>query len=192
MYRCDRQRLNDERSVWRYAVPAELVDPGLRDAWKHLRDYLTIPRKRPKPLIDLLSLLSSPPYGMRAGIVPILLGAALRAFPGPISITRIDGEYVSDVLPSTIEAMAAHPDEYQVLVPELTTGQKALLDRVAELFGLADAAVEADPVRRCYDALVQWRSTLPHSAFTSRCLTSRGRALGRIMNHGDRSASAAV
>ena len=183
LYRCDRQLSDDEDSVWRYVVPQELADPGLRDAWRHLRDYLTVPENRPKPLADLVSMLSSPPYGMRAGIVPILLAAALRAFPGPISITRTDGEYVSDLLPSTIEGMAAHPDEYQVLVPELTAVQKAFLDRVAELFGFADeGAIEEDPVRRSHDALVEWRSTLPHSALTSRYLSPQGRRFGRLMS----------
>ena len=181
LYRCDDQRMDGEDAVWRYAAPEELDDPGLRDVWKHLRNYLTVPTNHPKRFVDLVSLLSTPPYGIRAGIVPILLAAALRAFPGPISITRINGEYVSDLLPSTIEALAAHPDEYHVLVPELTTDQRAFLDRVAALFGFADAAVEADPVRRCHDALVQWRTTLPHSALTSRYLTPRGQAFGRLM-----------
>ena len=182
LYQPDGEPSEDAESLWRYASPEELPDPGLRDIWRHLRDYLTVPAEHPKPLSDLVSLLSAPPYGVRAGIVPILFAAALRAFPGPISITRGDGAYVSDLLPSTIEAMAAHPDEYQVLVPELTTDQKKFLDRVAALFGITDGAiVEADPVRRCHDALVQWRSSLPHSALTSRYLSLKGRSLGRLM-----------
>ena len=183
LYRCDDgQRPDNEGSAWRYAAPEELADRGLREVWNHLRDYLTIPAEQPKPLDELIATLSAAPYGLRAGVVPILLAAALRAFPGPISITRIDGDYVSDLLPSTIEAMAAHPNEYQVLVPELTAGQKAFLDRVAALFGFADeAAVEADPMRRCYDALVQWRSALPNGALVSRYLSSSARAFGRLM-----------
>ncbi len=182
LYRCDGHP-DDEGSVWRYAVPEDLVDPGLRDVWEHLRDFLTVPAKRPKSMVELIARLGAPPYGMRAGIVPILLAAALRAFPGPISITRIDGEYVSDLLPSTIEAMATRPDDYQVLVPELTGDQTAFLDKVATLFGLGgEAAVESDPVRRCHDALVQWRSTLPHSALTSRYLSPQGRRFGRLMS----------
>ena len=182
LYRCDGERLEGADSLWRYANPDEIRDTGLRDVWKCLRDYLKVPAKHPKPLTDLVSLLGAPPYGIRAGVVPILLAAALRAFPGPISITRIDGEYVSDLLPSTIEAMAAYPDEYQVLVPQLTTDQIGFLDRVAALFGSSDAAaVEADPVRKCFDALVRWRTTLPQSPLTSPHLSSAGRAFGRLM-----------
>ena len=182
LYQPDGEPSEHAESLWRYAPPEALPDPGLRDVWRHLRDYLTVPAKHPKPLADLVSLLSAPPYGIRAGILPILFAAALRAFPSPISITRVDGAYVSDLLPSTIEAMAAHPAEYQVLVPELTTDQKEFLDRVAALFGFAgDAMVEADPVRRCHDALVQWRSALPQSALTSRYLSPRGKAFGRLV-----------
>lgn len=182
LYQCDGERSDDPGLVWRFTGPENLQDSGLRSVWKYLRDYLKVPAKHPKPLSELASLLSAPPYGLRAGVVPILLAAALRAFPGPISITRFDGEYVNDLLPSTIEAMCAHPDEFQVLVPELTARQKEFLDRVAVLFGLAEAAVvEGDPVRRCHDAMVHWRSGLPYSALTSRYLSPRGRAFGRLM-----------
>ena len=182
LYRCEVQRPADEKAVWRYAAPEELKDAGLREVWKHLRDYLTVPANHPKELADLCSPLKDPPYGVRAGILPILLAAALRAFPGPISITRIDGEYVNDLLPTTIESMCAHPDEYHVLVPELTTDQSASLYEVTKLFGVAGVdEAETDPVRRCHDALVQWRSTLPGSAFTSRYLSAKARAFGRLM-----------
>ena len=182
LYRRAGQPAGGGESVWRYASPSELEDHGLRQVWERLRDYLTVPTDHPKPLVGLVSQLSAAPYGVRQGIVPILLAAALRAFPGPISITLTNGEYVSDLLPSTIEAMAARPDEYQVLVPELTADQKAYLAQVAALFGfMEECAVEADPVRRCHDALVQWRSTLPHSALASRYLSSRARVFGRLM-----------
>ena len=182
LYRTDSKQEEGGDSVWRYAEPEELADGGLREVWKHLQDFLTVPEERPKPLAGLASLLSAAPYGIRAGIVPILLAAALRAFPGPISITRTNGEYVNDLLPSTIEAMAARPEEYQVLVPELTSDQTAFLDRVAALFSFTEEGVaETDPVRRCYDALVRWRSTLPHSALTSQYLSPRARACGRLM-----------
>ena len=106
---------------------------------------------------------------------------ACAPFPGPISITALDGSYVSDLLPSTVEAMAAHPEEYQVLVPNLAAGQREFLDQVAALFGSTDATAEADPVRRCHDALVNWRSTLPHSALSSRYLSVSARSFGRLM-----------
>ena len=180
LYRSVGKREDGGDSVWRYAVPEELTDPGLREVWEHLRDFLTVPSEHPKPLAQLVSVLTAAPYGVREGIVPILLAAALRAFPGPISITRTDGEYVSDLLPTTIEAMSAQPDEFQVLVPALTADQKALLDHVAALFA-EESVVESDPVRRCHDALVQWRSTLPHSALASRRLSPRARVFGRLM-----------
>ena len=181
LYRCDAERPDGEDVAWRYAGPDELQDKGLRQIWEHLRDFLTTPSVQPKPLVDLISAIGSTPYGVRSGIVPILLAAGLRAFPGPISITALDGSYVSDLLPSTVEAMAAHPQEYQVLVPNLAVGQREFLDQVAALFGSTDATAEADPVRRCHDALVNWRSTLPHSALSSRYLSVSGRSFGRLI-----------
>ena len=182
LYRCDLKDPDREGAAWRYAVPEELHDEGLREIWERVRDFLTTPSEHPKPLSDLMSAIGSAPYGVRSGIVPILLAAGLRAFPGPISVTALDGTYVSDLLPSTIESMAAHPNEYQVLVPDLGAAKREFLDQVAELFEYTDgAAAEADPVRRCHDALVNWRSTLPFSALSSRYLSVSARSFGRLM-----------
>ena len=182
LYRSGVESRDSERVPWRYANPEELKDEGLLLIWGHIRDFLTNPSDQQKPLVDLIRVMGEAPYGVRTGVVPILLAAGLRAFPGPISITTMDGTYVSDLLPSTIEAMVAHPHEYQVLVPNLATEQREFLDRVAMLFGSADAATaEADPVRRCHDALVLWRSTLPASSFSSHYLSESARAFGRLM-----------
>ena len=182
LYRRGVEGGNGEDAAWRYADPEELKDEGLRLIWEHVRDFLTTPSDQPKPLVDLIAEMGTAPYGVRAGIVPILLAAGLRAFPGPISITAMDGSYVSDLLPSTIEAMAGHPHEYQVLVPDLGAGQQELLDQVRALFGSTDeTTVEADPVRRCHDALVNWRSTLPPSALSSRSLSASARSFARLM-----------
>ena len=184
LYRCDLEDPDSGDSSWRYAGPEELQDEGLRQIWVRVRDFLTTPSHDPKPLADLISALGGTPYGVRSGIVPILLAAGIRAFPGPISITTLDRSYVSDLLPSTIEEMAAHPNEYQVLVPNLGAAQREFLDRVADLFECTDGIAptpEADPVRRCYDALVNWRSTLPNSALSSRYLSGGARSFGRLM-----------
>ena len=182
LYRCHVNGRDGEDATWRYAAPEELKDEGLRLIWEHVRDYLTTPSDQPKPLADLIAQIGTAPYGVRAGVIPILLAAGLRAFPGPISITALDGSYVSDLLPSTIEAMAAHPHEYQVLVPDLAAGQREFLDQVAVLFGSTEeTTTEADPVRRCHDALATWRSTLPHSALSSRYLSTRASSFGRLL-----------
>ena len=182
LYRSDVKAPDSEDAAWRYAGPNELQDRGLHQIWGCMRDFLTTPSDKPKPLVDLISVLRRAPYGVRSGILPIFLAAGIRAFPGPISITTLDGSYVSDLLPSTIEEMAAHPNEYEVLVPNLGSAQREFLDRVAALFGYKEReGVEADPVRRCHDALVNWRSALPYSALSSKYLSVSSRSFGRLV-----------
>lgn len=182
LYQCNEKAAFAENTVWRYAMPAEVSDPGLRAVWGKLREYLIVPDPRPKPLGDLVFVLSAAPYGIRRGLIPIFLAAALRAFPGAISITRTDGAYVSDLLPSTIETMAARPGDFQVFVPRLTSDERELIGEVTTLFGLVDGdPVEGDPIRRCHDALAHWRAALPQSALNSRFLTDRARKFGRMM-----------
>ena len=119
LYRCDGRRSDAEDSVWRYGAPEELADTGLRHVWDHLRDYLTFPAEYPKPLDKLVPCSMQPRTACGPGSSRSFSPPRCGRFR-PDQHHPIGGQYVSDLLPSTIEAMAAHPDEYQVLVPELT------------------------------------------------------------------------
>jgi len=106
---------------------------------------------------------------LRSGVIPILLAAALRAFPSALSITRSDGTYVGDILPSTIEDICSNPSTYYVTVVGLDDSQREYLDSIYRIFA-PDRKIsqkETDPLRRCYDALIRWRESLPQASFTA-------------------------
>ena len=180
LYRSDRPQLRFHGRSWRYALPEEIPDKGLSEVWMHISDFFTSPSAFPKHLAELVERLCEPPYGVRLGILPILLAAALRAFPTPLTITLLDGTYVCDLLPSTVEAIVASPNDYLVLVPDLTPSERRFLDRVIALFDPDNqTSCELDTLRRCYDAIVRWQGSLPTLAFASRHLSQQAHVFAK-------------
>lgn len=160
-----------ESGTWGWAVPEELPDMGLRGVWQIIREFFTEASPQSKSPAELLKRLQDPPYGVRAGLFPVLIAAGLKAYPAALAIMR-DGVYLPDILPSDIEALCNDPERYAVSVLPLDTNRRSYLLGMAHLFGEATdkAHCNADLVRCCYDALEAWKRTLPSSVLTTRHL----------------------
>ena len=74
----------------------------------------------------LLYKLMEPPFGVRAGLLPILFAAGLKAFPGARSVMK-DGVYVADILPSVVENLCREPHRFRVSVLELDAEREKYL-----------------------------------------------------------------
>lgn len=152
---------------WGYAHSDEIKDSGLREIWQKIKDFLTIPSEENKCLESLFQQLVRPPWGLRQGLFPILLAAGFRAFPSIISL-KMNGTYMADLLPSDIEHMCKEPNRYELRVYPLDENTSHYLGQFHRCFAdeSMEIVVEADLIRRCYDALEEWKKRLPPAALT--------------------------
>ena len=172
----------DKGEGWKYALPDQVEDPGLQKVWSKIQEFFTTPSEKPKDLQGFFDELMEPPFGVRAGLLPILFAAGLKAFPSVYSLRYKGGGYVSDILPSEIEQLCREPKEYEFIVLDLDQTKLDYLNAVQELFGSqARSAIGNDLIRACYDALENWKAGLPAGALSTRHLTSRTRRFQAIL-----------
>lgn len=164
---------------WPWATPDEL-DGGLRAVWQELEAFVTAPEEEPKALAPFVERLREPPYGVRRGVLPILFGTALKAFPSARALLRA-GEYVEDILASHVEAIFSAPEEHALVVRELGEAERELLDGLCRLFGSGGSTEATDIIRRCFDALEGWKAELSPGALTSKRVSGRARRLQRAI-----------
>jgi hypothetical protein len=165
LYRFDRKS-----KTWGYAHPKSIKqNDGLKKLWRKLQTFLTVPSDRPKDIAKLINELQSPPFGIRIGVLPIFLAAALRAFPSAVSLL-FKGEYVTDILPSTIEDICKNPQHYQLLVLDIDASKQKFLRACHKHFSQAAKyeIEENDLIRLTFDAIEAWKHQLPPAALTSR------------------------
>lgn len=149
---------------WGWAQPYELKDQALAGVWLEFQKFFQTPGRRN---VDALTeTLLAPPFGLRQGLHPILLAAALRAFGRAVAIRR-DGVWVADVLASEVEDMCARPSAFEVEIFDVNGELGDYLRELSEEFG-SPAPEECDLLRHAQDALQAWKAQLPPSAFGSR------------------------
>ena len=143
---------------WAVSSSVRALDEALTLVWRELLDFWTEPSTSTKDSVALLDRLTSSPYGLREGVLPILFAASYKAAPNTINIME-DGLYVKDVKAETFERLCRSPRVFQVTVPELSTNLRDYLSGVIELFG--KVPVSADPVQIAIASLMKWSQSLP-------------------------------
>lgn len=171
-----------EPGGWGWAEPQELADSGLRALWEMLAGFFTEPSDSPKSIADLVQTLASPPFGLRAGVVPVLFAAGLKAFPAALSILR-DDAYLPDILPSDIELLFAEPERHSVYVFHFGPERLTYLHGFLNVFGQEADSRAPDLVRRCFDALEAWKRTLPAAAWATRQLGAPTAAFRELLRN---------
>ena len=161
--------------VWQLAYPEELDGDGLRAVWTRIQKFFTEPG-RSKSVRAFLDELKEPPYGVREGLIPLLVAAGFQAFPVATTL-RQRGRFVHDLLPSVIEDLARNPADYSLDVLGLNYQQEAYLQGILRVFGGDERLeVDRDLLRTCMDAVVTWRHTLPEGVGNSRYISRDARA----------------
>ena len=168
----------EDGEAWRWARPDEVADDALAEIWGRLETFFTESRTTAgravaKPFDEIIGELSAPPFGLRAGLTPLLLAAGLRAFARCLAIREArDGghAYVDDITPSVIEAIAADPTRFEVEVHHFDDAIAAYLVGIHDVFTDVRDHHEDDLVRACFDAMERWRRQLPAAALTTRSL----------------------
>ena len=168
---------------WRFAHPSEISDPGLRAVWDVLARFFADPDEDKSPA-RLIAELQSPPYGVRYGVIPLLVASALRAF-GQAVVIRHQGAYIPDVLASNIDDVCANPDSYTVEVVEINDTRRSGLQSLTDIFGAEHAGGETDQLRRAWDAVQAWKQQLPKSALRSRSVDSSARSLQLALRYSE-------
>ncbi|KUL96716.1 hypothetical protein DK26_06855 [Bosea sp. WAO] len=156
----------------RFADPSELHDPGLSKVWVLVRAFFTTPGR--KSLREIVELLSSSPYGLAAGVIPLIVMGGYRAFGRAVSLWT-DEKYVPDVLGFDAVRMFLEPDRHVVEVHSNDPAVLAYLAEIADLFAHKRPGPHDELVRFARDALRVWRSGIADGATRSRRMTDDAR-----------------
>lgn len=104
--------------------------------WEALEEALTS-AKQPTPIVDIYHQLMAPPYGVKAGVVPILVVTALILRADDIALFE-DGNYCQRLSPDIIERLnVPYPDRFTIKATPVGRGQRRLVvDRLAAFLGV--------------------------------------------------------
>lgn len=144
---------------WEFGRPAD--DEDLAAIWDVIADYIADASDR-QPVKPLVDKLMHRPYGIRRGIIPLLLGAVLRE---RIKVTTVwkGRNAVGAVSGETVYLMVDHPDDYSIQVGEWSPALENLWKSLFALFVsyILEVERERQPLTMVSGAMLRWLQALP-------------------------------
>ncbi len=111
-------------------------DKSLKPAWKLVKREFRHAKTERRNLRDIYAALLSPPVGMKAGVVPVFLTAALLAHRDEIAIYE-HGTFKAILSPDLSERMVRNPGHFEIKHFANTTGARGeVVAALAERLGV--------------------------------------------------------
>ncbi len=128
-----------EGGQWRIGSPPADDPLALRPAWEAMEALLGAETPEPRPLTGLYALLERPPFGVKAGLTPLLLVALYVARAGEIVIYE-RGSYVPVPDLAMFERLLARPEQFALRLSRAEGARRLVYERLAA--ALAPRALE--------------------------------------------------
>lgn len=107
-------------------------DQGMNSALAVIRNFIISCEGNRTQLSGLYSILSSPPYGMRKGVIPLLVAYVLREYrDNAVFYYKSKEVELSD---SVLSSMNDSPESYYLLLDKGTEAKEQFLDAIEDLF----------------------------------------------------------
>jgi hypothetical protein len=164
----------DEAGEWRIGPPPPDDRLRLCPAWEAMEQFLAAEAPEPHPLTALFAILEGPPFGVKAGLTPLLFVALYVARSGEVNLYE-RGNYVPIPDIATFERLLARPEQFAVRLSHAVGARRLVYEHLAR--ALAPRALD-QPVQPALLAIAMPLLRLLHSlpAFSKQTRQVSGRA----------------
>ncbi|HEU4326450.1 MAG TPA: hypothetical protein VFS21_25135 [Roseiflexaceae bacterium] len=115
---------------WHFDAPPPDDPLHMRPAWDAIETFFDSTIAGPRPLLDLHRLLEAPPYGVKAGLIPLLFVAAYLANSGEIALYEHSSYAPTPDMP-LFERMLRQPSYFAVRRSRVSGVRVAVFERLA-------------------------------------------------------------
>lgn len=170
----------DNDGVWRFGPPtnrAMQLDP----VWDLMQHFLEDSHREVRPLGALYDQLAAPPYGLKAGLIPLLFIALYLANVGQIAVYEY-GNYVPVPDIATFERLLRNHSHFSLRYSQVSGVRVAVFERIARAF--APQALHKDGQLALNDAvtpLLRFVVKLPAYSRQTRRVSARAQAIRQTM-----------
>lgn len=162
--------------------PDRTAFPNAHAIWCEVREFCQRALGSEVRLSELLTRLTLPPYGLRTGVLPVILAAGLRDYLGCATI-RQGFQPVKAILGSTLLEMVANPTQFTLQIenvfPQLRLAVFRILDKQFGRF-ITAADKRGQPLFIRARGFHRWWQGLDRYAREATLLSSRAASLCRL------------
>ncbi len=110
---------------WRFDPDAEHFEKSWQPIWEELTRYLTEREDQKVPVTELMSIMRNQPFGIKEGIIPLILATFLIAYDTEIALFE-QGTFKPVIKPTDFDLLCKVPHRFAIQLCRIT-GIKAIV-----------------------------------------------------------------
>lgn len=164
----------EEDGEWILAAPVDTSDVALTGVWKAIESFCLSAVEQPRSLDDLYQVLFLPPYGMREGLIPVLLAAVLMRHSEDVSVYQ-EGSFIPTLSPAHFELLVKRPEKFAVKHFDLGgvnfNDYRRVLGQLGSANAPAPSGIRNETLLNIVRPLIQFAVSLPQVTKRTRSLS---------------------
>ncbi len=130
---------------WAFCPPGRNAETALAAIWKAVDSFLDESERGPLPVAQLFDRLHRAPFGLKAGVLPVLLGAVLLHFDNEIALYE-EGTFVPLLTTPVFERITRAPERFSIQRCRIAGPRAVVFNRYAAMLsGQLGTAGQAKP-----------------------------------------------
>jgi hypothetical protein len=101
----------DTDQSWGFSPPSQSA--GMSRVWLAVEDFCLQARDKPRTLDKLYDILSAPPYGIKQGMIPVLIAAVILHHRDDVGVYQ-EGSYIPILGAEHFELLVREPSQFAV------------------------------------------------------------------------------
>ena len=124
----------EHQGRWSFVASENLIREDAQPVYKAIKEFFVSAEREHRGIDQLFRLLRRPPYGLRDGVVPILVCAALLANDADVAVYE-NGAFVPQLSDAIFEKLLKEPAQYSVRQWKVKGVRIAVLQQLGRMLG---------------------------------------------------------
>lgn len=151
--------------------------------WERLTTYLEEHQDKKVPITDLITIMKEPPFGLKDGVIPVILAALLKAYNTEIALFE-QGTFKPTVQTTDFDLLSKVPHKFSVQLCRITGIKAEIFDRLMKTL-VDDRERRSDPKKvsllHIVKMLCTFVSSLPAYTRNTLALSDKAQAVRRCL-----------
>lgn len=121
----------EESGKFGFFPPRNTADKGIRLVWKEIEEFLEQTAANRLTVGDLFEALQKPPYGLKGGLLPLLVSSVFLYFDAEVALYE-RGNFLPKLTLPVFERLCRSPESFTIQLCRISGVRSTLLSKMAE------------------------------------------------------------
>jgi hypothetical protein len=167
---------------WGFRPPREQLDPALAGVWKAVHTFFRAAEGAQQPVDDLFTQLRAAPFGLKDGVLPVLLAAALLYYDAEVALYE-EKTFVPSLTTAVFERILRSPERFELQYCRVVGPRALVFTKYAAMLSSATGRTGDDKptLLKVVRPLLKFTRQLPEYVGNTQKVSEVARAVLRIL-----------